>query len=116
MDCICFLKELINMGAGSVANRMIFILVVLSNETWTALKAGLLVGIGFQGLCLAVSLLTTRIQPIIKYYQKLGSDLQRRFRICSSRRSSWTVPFAPIALPLIVIANFILIFVFKRKV
>ena len=38
-----------------------------------AIKSGLMVGIGFQGLCLVVNLLTTSIQPVIKYYQTMGS-------------------------------------------
>ena len=32
-----------------------------------AIKSGLLVGIGFQGLVLAVNLLITTIQPVMDY-------------------------------------------------
>ncbi len=38
-----------------------------------AIKSGLLVGIGFQGLVLAVNLLITTIQPVMDYYKALGS-------------------------------------------
>lgn len=38
-----------------------------------AVKSGLLVGIGFQGLVLAVNLLITSVEPVMSYYKALGS-------------------------------------------
>lgn len=109
---------LINMGAVALLPIMILILgLVFRMKFGAALKAGLFVGIGFQGLSLAVGLLTTTIQPISDYYQKLGSGFTTvDLGFAATGAAAWTVPFAPLAVPLIVIANFILIFVFKRKV
>lgn len=67
-------QTMINMGAVSLLPIMILILgLVFRMKFGAALKAGLFVGIGFQGLSLVVSLLTTAIQPVSEYYQKLGS-------------------------------------------
>lgn len=111
-------QTLINMGAVSLLPIMILILgLIFRMKFGAALKAGLFVGIGFQGLSLAVSLLTTTIQPISEYYQKLGSGFTTvDLGFAATGGAAWTVPFAPLAVPLIVLANFILIFVFKRKV
>ena len=58
-------QTLINMGAVSLLPIMILILGLIFRMKFGAeLIAGLFVGIGFQGLSLEVSLLTTTIQQI----------------------------------------------------
>ena len=75
-----------------------------------AIKSGLFVGIGFQGLCLAVNLLTTTIQPVMDYYAQMdaGYDVLE-IGFAALGGAAWTVPFAVLAIPAIVIINLILV-------
>ena len=104
-------QALLNMGAVALLPIMICILgLVFRMKFGASLKAGLMVGIGFQGLSLTVGLLTATIEPITQYYQKMGSGFTAAdIGFAAVGGASWTVPFAPIAVPLIVIANFILL-------
>lgn len=115
---LVFTQRIINMGATALLPFLIMILgLIFRMKPGAALKAGLFVGIGFSGLNLVVGLLTTTIQPISDYYAGMGKGFTTLYLgFAASGAASWTVPFAPIAVPLIVAANFILIFVFKRKV
>ncbi len=115
---LVFTQRIINMGATALLPFLIMILgLIFRMKPGAALKAGLFVGIGFSGLNLVVGLLTTTIQPISDYYAGMGKGFTTLdLGFAASGAASWTVPFAPIAVPLIVAANFILIFVFKRKV
>lgn len=111
-------QRILDMGATALLPFLIMILgLIFRMRFGAALKAGLFVGIGFSGLNLVVGLLTTTIQPISDYYAEMGKGFTTLdLGFAASGAASWTVPFAPIAVPLIVAANFILIFVFKRKV
>lgn len=111
-------QTILDMGATALLPFIITILgLVFGMKFGRALKSGLFVGIGFAGLNLVVGLLTTTIQPISDYYAKMGKGFTTLdLGFAASGAASWTVPFAPIAIPLIILANFILIFVFKRKV
>jgi PTS system galactitol-specific IIC component len=111
-------QAIINMGATALLPFIIMILGLLFGMKFgRALKSGLFVGIGFAGLNLVVGLLTTTITPISDYYSAMGKGFTTLdLGFAASGAASWTVPFAPIAVPLFIIANFILIFVFKRKV
>lgn len=111
-------QAILNMGATALLPFIILILgMVFGMKFGRALKAGLFVGIGFAGLNLVVGLLTTTIQPISDYYAGMGKGFTTLdLGFAASGAASWTVPFAPFAVPLIIITNFIMIFVFKRKV
>lgn len=111
-------QKILDMGAVALLPFMIMILgLFFRMKLGAALKSGLFVGIGFQGLKLVVSLLTTTIQPVIDHYQSMGKGFTTLdMGFAATGAASWTVPFAPIAVPLIVLANFILIFIFKKKV
>lgn len=111
-------QHILNMGATALLPFLILIMgLIFRMKFGAALKAGLFVGIGFSGLNLVVSLLTTTIQPIFNYYTEMGRGFTTLdLGFAASGAASWTVPFAPVAVPLIVAANFILIFIFKRKV
>ena len=75
-----------------------------------AIKSGLLVGIGFQGLVLAVNLLITTIQPVMDYYKALGSGYDAlEVGFAALGAASWTVPFAVFVIPAIIIVNLILV-------
>lgn len=75
-----------------------------------AIKSGLLVGIGFQGLVLAVNLLISSIQPVMDYYSKMGSGYDAlEVGFAALGAASWTVPFAVFVIPAIIIVNLILV-------
>ena len=119
MDTLLSITQtIIDMGATALLPFIILILgLIFGMKVGPALKAGLFVGIGFSGLNLVVNLLTETIQPISDYYSKMGKGFTTLdLGFAASGAASWTVPFAPIAVPLIIAANFILIFLFKRKV
>ena len=69
-----FFQGFINMGASTLLQFVIAILgIFFGMKIGRAIKAGLLVGIGFQGLVLAVNLLITSVTPAMQYYKDLGS-------------------------------------------
>ena len=75
-----------------------------------AVKSGLLVGIGFQGLVLAVNLLITTIQPVMDYYKELGSGYDAlEVGFAALGAASWTVPFAVLVIPAVIILNLLLV-------
>lgn len=75
-----------------------------------ALKAGLLVGIGFQGLGLVINLLMSTIAPATEYYSEMGGGFTTvDMGFAAIGGASWSVPFAPIAVFLIVLINVALI-------
>lgn len=104
-------QSILDMGAVALLPVMICILgVVFRMKFGAALKAGLMVGIGFQGLSLVVGLLTTSISPAVAYYEAMGGGFTTTdLGFATVGAASWTVPFAPLAIPLIVILNFILL-------
>ena len=60
------IQEILNIGAIAFLPIIITILgLVFRMKFWEAFKSALLFTIGFQGLKLVISLLTTTIQPII---------------------------------------------------
>ena len=67
MDALLdFFQSFINLGAAVMLPFVITILgVFFKMKVGPAAKAGLMVGIGFQGLCLAVNLLITTIKPVM---------------------------------------------------
>ena len=79
-----FFQGFINMGASTLLPFVIAILgIFFGMKIGRAIKAGLLVGIGFQGLVLAVNLLITSVTPAMHIRQKTvkGFSLFRKFFI-----------------------------------
>lgn len=112
MDAVfSFFKGIVDLGAAVMLPIVLIIIgLFFRMKLGQAIKSGLMVGIGFQGLCLVVNLLTTSIQPVIKYYQTMGSGFTTTdLGFAAVGAASWSVPFAPIVLPLIVIVNLILL-------
>jgi PTS system galactitol-specific IIC component len=75
-----------------------------------ALKAGLLIGIGFQGLRLIVTLLITTLQPVVKSYADLGQGydiIDMGWQTLAA--AAWMSPFAALVVPLGIALNLILI-------
>lgn len=76
----------------------------------SAIKSGLLVGIGFQGLVLVLNLLMSTIKPVIDYYEKMGSGFTTiDVGFAAIGGAAWSVPILVFCIPLIVLINIILI-------
>ena len=106
-----FFQGFINMGASTLLPFVIAILgIFFGMKIGRAIKAGLLVGIGFQGLVLAVNLLITSVTPAMQYYKALGSGYDTlEIGFAALGAASWTTPFAVLVIPAIIIANLILV-------
>ena len=71
---LAFFQEFAGLGAAVLLPFVICILgLFFRMSLGRAIEAGLFVGIGFQGLVLAVNLLITSIQPVMQYYESMGS-------------------------------------------
>ena len=71
---LAFFQEFVGLGAAVLLPFVICILGLFFRMSFgRAIEAGLFVGIGFQGLVLAVNLLITSIQPVMQYYESMGS-------------------------------------------
>lgn len=83
-----------------------------------ALRAGLYVGIGFQGLSLVVGLLMSTINPAIEYFKSLGGEKFTTVDMgwAALGGASWSAPFAAVAMLLIVLINVLLILFNATKV
>lgn len=110
-------QSVLNVGAVALLPLMILILgLVFRMKFLDALKAGLTVGIGFQGLKLVVSFLVTTLDPILSYWGASGSG----FTIVdvgweTLSAAAWAQSFAGLIVPLGLILNFILIRVKATK-
>jgi galactitol PTS system EIIC component len=75
-----------------------------------AIKAGLLVGIGFSGLGLVIGLLNTSLQPAVNYYAHSGSGYTiTDIGWPAVGAAAWMAPFAALAIPLGLIINLALV-------
>lgn len=108
---LSFFKEFINLGATVLLPVVIFILgKFFGMKAGHAIKSGMLVGIGFQGLVLAVNLLITTVNPVMNYYKELGTGYDAlEVGFAALGAASWTVPFAIFVIPAIIILNLILV-------
>lgn len=112
MDALLsFFQGFTNLGAAVMLPVVIAILgIFFRMKIGQAIKSGLLVGIGFQGLCLAVNLLTSTIQPVMDYYEQMGSGYDvLEIGFAALGGAAWTVPFAVFAIPAIVLINLVLV-------
>ena len=119
MDALMnIVQTILGMGAVVILPIMIFLLgLVFRMKLGAALQAGLMIGIGFQGLLLVIDLLMKCIKPVVEYYQGMGSGFTTvDIGWAALGAASWTVPFAPVVVPLIIVANIILLKVGLTKV
>lgn len=105
-----FFETFVNLGASVLLPVVIAILgLFFRMKPGKAIKAGLLVGIGFQGLCLVVDLLTETVQPVMDYYEEMGSGYDvLEIGFAALGGAAWTVPFAVFVIPAVIIVNIIL--------
>jgi len=106
-----FMQEIMNLGAAVLLPVIISILgLIFRMKPGNAIKSGLLVGIGFQGLGLIVSFMITSLQPVLSFYQSMGSGYDTvEIGFAALGAASWTVPFAIFAVPSIIIVNIIML-------
>lgn len=104
-------QSLLNMGAVVILPIMILILgLIFKMKFGEALKAGLYVGIGFQGLGLVIGLLFTTMGPAIAYYQGMGTGYTvTDMGWAAIGAASWSVPFAAFVVPVIFLLNILMI-------
>ncbi|MDD4370364.1 MAG: PTS galactitol transporter subunit IIC [Anaerostipes sp.] len=113
MDVVLKIMQYIMNDLGAVVGLPIIIIImglIFRMKIGAAVKSGITVGIGFKGLSVIVSLLMTTITPVVEYYGKMGtgySVTDLPFPVVGG--ASWTVPFAAIVVPAIVLINIILL-------
>lgn len=104
-------QSILNVGAVALLPLMILLLGLLFKVNFIkALKSGLMVGIGFQGLQLVVGFLVATLTPIIKHYSGTGTG----FSIAdvgweTLSAAAWATQFTAIIIPLGLVVNFLLI-------
>lgn len=76
-----------------------------------ALKAGLMIGIGFSGLGLVIGLLMKTVEPAIEYYKGLDTGGFTTVDVgwAAMGASAFSVPFAALAILVIVLVNLVMI-------
>ena len=109
------------MGLGAVVMLpivMTILGIIFHMKLGKAIKAGIMVGIGFQGLQLIIGLLMGTVEPAISYYQALDTSGFTTVDVgwAAMGASSWSVPFAAPAILLIVLINIILVVTKRTKV
>lgn len=112
------LQSVLDAGPAVMLPVVMFILgLIFRMKVGEALKTGLLVGIGFQGLVLAIDLLLASVNPAIEYYAELGEGFTTvDVGWAAVGAASWGVPFSALAVLLIVVLNVILVMTGKTRV
>ncbi len=119
MDTILnIIQVILNVGPAVMLPVVMFILgLVFRMKIGEAIKTGLMVGIGFQGLGLAIDLLLNSVNPAIEYYAELGQGFTTvDVGWAAVGAASWAVPFSALAVLLIVGINILLIITGKTTV
>ena len=104
-------QEFFNLGATVMLPFVIAIIgLFFRMKPLKAIRAGLMVGIGFQGLVMTINLLMTSIQPVLDYYKAMGSGYDVvEIGFAALGAACWTVPFAVLVVPAIFLVNILLV-------
>lgn len=104
-------QTILNLGAKAILPIIICALGLFFRMKFgDAVKAGLTVGLGFLGLGLIVTLLTTTLTQAVEYYQKLGSGYTIiDIGWAAVGAASWMAPFAALAIPVGLLINLLLL-------
>lgn len=113
-----FFQEFMSLGATVLLPVVIAILgIFFRMKPSQAIRAGLLVGIGFQGVVLVINFLMQIMQPVFDYYSALGSGYDvAEIGFAALGGASWTAPYAVFVIPAIIIVNILLIQAKKTNV
>lgn len=95
------IQQILGLGAKAILPIIICALgLFFRMKLGDAIKSGLTVGLGFLGLGLVVTLLTSTLEPAVVYYQKLGSGYTIvDIGWAAVGAASWMAPFAALAIP-----------------
>jgi len=112
------ITSIMNIGAAVMLPIVMIILgLILRMKVGRAIKAGLMIGIGFSGLSLVINLLMTTVTPAVNYYKGMGSGFTTvDVGWAAMGAASWSVPFAALAVLLIIAINVILVLLKWTKV
>lgn len=106
-------QQILALGAAVMLPIVMTILgIIFRMKIGRALKAGIMIGIGFSGLQLVITLLMETVQPAIDYYRSFGDSA--RFTTvdvgwAAMGAASFSVPFAAPAILLIIGINVALV-------
>ena len=106
------IQSILDVGAVALLPLMILLMgLIFRMKFLQALKAGLLVGIGFQGLRLVVNFLVATLEPVINFY---AVEEGAGFTIVdvgweTLSAAAWATNFAGLMVPLGLLLNFVLI-------
>ncbi|MGG5316104.1 PTS transporter subunit IIC [Enterococcus sp. AZ072] len=106
------IQSILAVGAVALLPLMILAMgLIFKMKFLQALKSGLLVGIGFQGLRLVVNFLVATLEPIINFY---AAEEGSGFTIVdvgweTLSAAAWATKFAGLIVPLGLLLNFVLI-------
>lgn len=106
------IQSIMNMGAVVMLPIVMTILgLIFRMKLGRAIKAGLMIGIGFSGLGLVIGLLMATVDPAIQYYKGLDTEGFTTVDVgwAAMGASVWSVPFAALAILLIVLVNLVMI-------
>jgi len=111
-------QEILDLGAPVMLPILLLILgLIFRMKFGEALRTGLLVGIGFQGLTLAIDLLLDSINPAIEYYRAIGEGFTTvDIGWAAVGAASWAVPFSALAVLIIIALNILLVVTGVTKV
>lgn len=101
------------MNLGTIVLLPVFIMIlglVFRMNFWKALKSGLLVGIGYEGINLAVGYFCGILAPVTEYYGANGGGFTMVDVGWAGIASlGWAMPFAALVVPCAVVMNLLLI-------
>lgn len=106
------IQSIMNLGAVVMLPIVMTLLsIIFRVPVGRAIKAGLMIGIGFAGLGLVIGLLMTSVKPAIDYYKSLDTGGFTTVDVgwAAMGASVWSVPFAALAILLIVLVNLVMI-------
>lgn len=113
------IQAIMNLGAAVMLPIVMTILgLIFRMKIGKALKAGLMIGIGFTGLQVIINLMMATVEPAINYYRGMDSSGFTTVDVgwAAIGAASWSVPFAAIAVLLIVGINIVLVLLKWTKV
>lgn len=106
------IQSIMNLGAVVMLPLVMTVLgLIFRMKIGKAIKAGLMIGIGFAGLQLVIGLLMKSVEPAITYYKGLDTAGFTTVDVgwAAMGASVWSVPFAALAILLIVLVNLVMI-------
>lgn len=120
MDKILEITNYITGALGPTVTMPIFLIILalfFRMSVFNALKSGLLVGVGFQGINVIIALLGTTVAPAAT---ALADKVGKSFAIMdvgfpTIGAAAWASPIAPLVIPVAILVNVILLLLNRTK-